>query len=168
MKQSTKFQPERDPSTQREVESNTTGIQWFSCILIDCILYQYGMVWIKIKKQHLCRVENNYILKVAFKKVWDHIQPRNPLSTEFNLFSALKERELLHRMEGFYLRPEAGCFIRSFFIPRSVLWFQYLQYLHYFIIINCFYLSILWIYWQEDNRLFFKVSSGACPQTPLP
>lgn len=46
MKQSTEFQPERDPSTHREVESNTTGIhvQWFSCILIDCILYHYGMV----------------------------------------------------------------------------------------------------------------------------
>ena len=40
--------------------------------------------------------------------------------------------------QGFYLRLEAGCFIRSFSIPCPVLWFQYLR--EFFIVIFfCYY-----------------------------
>ena len=55
---------------------------------------------------------------------------------------------------GFRLRPEAGRFVRLFSIPCLVLWFQYLR--DFFIIVICVWLSISWIYWLEDNRIFIS------------
>ena len=58
--------------------------------------------------------------------------------------------------QGFRLRPEAGRFVRSFSIPCPVLWFQYLR--DFFIIVICVWLSISWIYWLEDNRIFISAT----------
>ena len=57
---------------------------------------------------------------------------------------------------GFRLRPEAGRFVRLFSIPCLVLWFQYLR--DFFIIVICVWLSISWIYWLEDNRIFISAT----------
>ena len=56
--------------------------------------------------------------------------------------------------QGFHLRPEAGRFVRSFAIPRPVLWDQYWQF--FFTTVN-----------GVSEYSILKISWGACPQTPL-